>query len=131
MTSQNNVNEANIRIFRKGDKITSISVFMPIWSEESDCGLLNVRLPLLGIDTIAKDEKDAEVAIEEAISSFCLIAEKFGQGIEKELQSLGWVAVDKKTGEPILGYNVADADSLIERLMQTGQQYVNPHLELA
>jgi hypothetical protein len=129
-----NTTEANIKITRNGDKTSSVSVFMPIWNKQSDQGHLLVKLPLLGIETIAKDEKDAEKAIEEAITSFCTIAEKFGQGLEKELMSLGWTAVDGKTGEPVLGYAISDesdADALLERLMQTGENYVNPNLEIA
>lgn len=122
--------EANIKITRSEDKLTSISVFMPIWNKISDHGNLLVQLPLLGIDTIAKDEIDAEKAIEEAIASFCFVAEHFGQGLVKELQALGWIAFDGETGEPLLGYNVSDADAMLERLMQTGENYVNPHLEV-
>ena len=125
-----NTTEANIKITRKGERISSISVFMPIWNKVSDHGNLLVQIPLLGIDTIAKDEMDAEKAIEEAIASFCIVAEKFGQGLEKELQALGWEAIDCETGEPLLGYNVSDTDAMLERLMQTGENYVNPHLEL-
>lgn len=122
--------EANIKITRQGGKVTSISVFMPIWSKSSEKGNLLVNLPLLGIETIAKDEQDSEIAIEEAIQSFCIVAEKFGQGIERELQALGWIPVDGESGEPLLGYSVEDTDELLERLFSTGENYVNPHLEI-
>lgn len=125
-----NTTEANIKITRIGDKITSISVFMPIWNKMSDQGNLLVQLPLLGIETIAKDEIDAEKAIEEAIASFCFVSEHFGQGLEKELQVLGWISIDGETGEPLLGYSVSDTDVMLERLMQTGENYVNSHLEV-
>lgn len=129
-----NTTEANIKITRNGGKIDSISVLMPIWNKQSNQGNLLVKLPLLGIDTIAKDEKDAEKAIEEAIISFCIVSEKFGQGVEKELLSLGWTAINGETGEPVLGYTISDetdADAMLERLMQTGDNYVNQHLEIA
>ncbi|QEC68570.1 hypothetical protein FRZ67_15105 [Panacibacter ginsenosidivorans] len=122
--------EANIKIARHNGIVTSISVFMPIWSKTSDHGKLLIQLPLLGIDTIAKDEADSEIAIKEAIQSFCIVAEKFGQGIEIELQALGWIAVDGESGEPLLGYNVEETDELLERLFHTGENYVNPHLEI-
>ena len=128
-TKQMNHPEANIKIFRSEGK-TFISVFMPVWNKQSDHGNLLVHLPLLGIDTIAKDEKDAEIAINEAIKSFCIVAHKFGQGIEKELQSLGWVRVHSETGEPLLGYNVAQTDEVLDRIFQTGDSFVNPHLEV-
>ncbi len=126
--------EANIKITRINGIIDCISVFMPIWNKISDHENLLVKLPLLGIETIAKNEKDAEKAIEEAIISFCIVSEKFGQGVEKELLSLGWSAIDGDTGEPILGYTISDksdTDAMLERLMQTGDNYVNQHLEIA
>lgn len=126
-----NTTEANIKITRNGDKISSISVFMPIWNKHSDHGNLLVQLPLLGIETMAKDENDAEKAIDEAIVSFCIVSEKFGQGIEKELQALGWIHIHSETCEPVLGYNVSDTDVMLERLMLTGENYINQHLEIA
>jgi hypothetical protein len=126
-----NILEANIKLTRKNHKLVSVSVNMPIWNKHSEYGKLEVILPMLGIKTIAKDENDAEKAIEEAIISFCIVAERFGQGIEKELESLNWIAVDDASGEPILGYNVTDPDSVIERILQTGENYVNPHLAIA
>jgi hypothetical protein len=125
-----NTTEANIKVTRNGNKLTSISVFMPIWNKRSNHDNFLVQLPLLGIETIAKNEIDAEKAIEEAIASFCFVAEKFGQGLEKELEALGWIAIDGETGEPLLGYNVSDTDVMLERLIQTGENYVNPHLEV-
>jgi len=92
-TSNIKTTEANIKITRAGKKLDAISVVMPIWNKQSEQGDLMINLPLLGIETIAKDERDAERAVEEAIISFCLVADKFGQGIEKELQVLGWVTV--------------------------------------
>ena len=89
-----NTIEANIEITRANDKLVSISVSMPVWSKESEFdGNIHVHLPLLDIDTIASDEKDAEFAIKEAIQSFCIASEKFGEGLEKELQALGWKQV--------------------------------------
>lgn len=126
MTTQ----EANIKITRNENKITSISVLMPIWNKESDHGNLLINIPLLGIETIARHENDADKAIEEAIVSFCIVAEKFGQGIEKELQTLGWQKIDSSTGEPEIGYNVSNPDDVLDRLIRTGDNYVNPHLEI-
>jgi hypothetical protein len=123
--------EANIEITRAGDKLVSISVSMPVWSKESKFdGNIHVQLPLLDIDTIASDEKDAEFAIKEAIQSFCIASEKFGEGIEKELQLLGWKRVDQN-GNHVLGFCVSETDDLLDRLLQTGDNYVNPKLEIA
>lgn len=126
-----NTIEANIEITRAGDKLVSISVSMPVWSKESEFDSnIHVQLPLLNIDTIASDEKDAEFAIKEAIQSFCIASEKFGEGLEKELQSLGWKRVDQD-GNHVLGFCVSETDDLLDRLLQTGDSYVNPKLEIA
>jgi hypothetical protein len=122
---------ANIEITRTGNKLVSISVSMPVWSKQSEFdGNIHVKLPLLDIDTIAKNEQDAEFAIKEAIQSFCIASEKFGEGIEKELQALGWKQVDQN-GNHVLGFCVSETDELLERLLQTGDNYVNPKLEIA
>lgn len=126
-----NTIEANIEITRADDKLVSISVSMPVWSKESEFdGNIHVQLPLLNIDTIASDEKDAEFAIKEAIQSFCIASEKFGEGVEKELQALGWKQVDQD-GNHILGFCVSETDELLDRLLQTGDNYINPKLEIA
>lgn len=125
--------EANIRITRRGKMTEAIAVVMPIWNRRSEKGNLLVNLPLLGIETVAKDETDAERAIEEAIISFCLVADKFGQGIEKELQALGWIPVDTENGEPLLGFSLSDSteiELLLEQICHTTEKYVNPHLEI-
>lgn len=126
--------EANIKLSMLNGKVIAISVNMPIWNKVSDHGNLLVSLPFLGIDTIAKDEADSEKAIQEAIVSFCVVSEKFGQGAEKELEALGWIRVDGETGEPLLGYNIStdeDVEGVLERIVNTGENYVNPHLEIA
>ena len=126
-----NTIEANIEITRADDKLVSISVSMPVWSKESEFdGNIHVQLPLLNIDTIASDEKDAEFAIKEAIQSFCIASEKFGEGVEKELQALGWKQVDQD-GNHILGFCVSETAELLDRLLQTGDNYINPKLEIA
>jgi len=127
-----NTTEANIKIHRDDSRVISVSVNIPVWNKESEQGNLLVQIPLLGIETIAKNEEDAETAIKELIASFCIASDRFGQGLEKELEALGWERVDGTTGEPVLGYNVADGpDQVIERLIRTGENYTNPHLEIA
>jgi hypothetical protein len=125
-----NIPEANIEITRKRNKLVSISVSMPIWTKESTCGNINIQIPCLLIETMAKDDKDAEKAIQEAIQSFCKASEEFGQGVEKELQSIGWKHVDQH-GKPVLGYSVSDTNAVINRILETGESYVNPHVDIA
>jgi hypothetical protein len=118
--------EASITITKDEGKITFISVQMPIWTKWNDFGNLSVRIPLLGLETIAKDDNDAEKAIEEAIVSFCVVAEKFGQGIEKELAVLGW----RCAGNDNLAYDINDTDVVLEEIFKTSESYVNPRLKL-
>lgn len=47
---------------------------------------LNINIRSLCIETIAKNELDIDKAIEEAIISFCIISNKFGKGIQKEIE---------------------------------------------
>lgn len=125
------VPDAHFKIIREGNKLISVSVNMPIWSRVSEHGNWIVDIPMLMIDTISNDEKDAEIAVEEAIISFCHVAEKFGQGVERELEVLGWMPVDGESGEPILGYGTSNPDAVLNRILQTGENYVNPHLEIS
>lgn len=125
-----NNSEANIEIIRRSSNEISISVSMPVWTKlsEFDNNIL-VKIPLLNIETIAKNELDSEIAIKEAIQSFCIASEKFGQGIEKELQSLGWQMVDQ-SGTAILGFCVSETEELLDRLLQTGDNYINTELKI-
>ena len=126
-----NTSKANIRVSRNKGKLKSISVLMPVWNKPSASGHVQVHLPLLHIDTVAKDDKDAKKAIEESLVSFCVASEQFGQGVEKELQALGWIEMDSETGEPVLGFNVSDPDAVINKILQTGENYINAHLAIA
>jgi len=120
--------EANIKITREKDKHVSVSVNMPIWNKRTEDGNLKVMIPFLGIDTIASNEADAESAVGEAICSFCIVSDKFGRGIEKELQELGWTLMLDDAGDPVWGYSFTEP--VLDRIVNTGESYVNDHLEL-
>lgn len=47
--------------------------------------MIKIKIPLLQIKTVAKDEEDVKVAIREAIECFVFLAEHFGKGIKEEL----------------------------------------------
>lgn len=129
-----NTTEASIEVTHSKDKkLVSVSVSLPVWIKESEHGNWKVELPLLGIETIAKSELDAETAIDEAITLFCIVAQQFGQGLAKELEALGWHRVDRKNGEPIQGFTLSSdtADALLDRLLQTGESYAKEHIEIA
>lgn len=122
---------SNFKINRTKGGHISISVLMPIWNKQLDSGNLLIHLPLLNIETYAQNELDSVEAIKEAIASFCIVSEKFGQGIENELQSIGWKSINSVSGEIDLGYCASDPDSMLERIMQTGENYITQNLEIA
>lgn len=126
-----NTIDANIEITRHGKTLFSVSVIMPTWNKMEDDNVLSVNIPLLGIKTFAKNEDDAEEAVKEAIQCFCLSAEKFGQGLEKELQTLGWLRSKNEEKHVLLDYSVSDNNYVLEQIMQTGEQHAYADLEIA
>lgn len=121
--------EANIKITRIEDVLSSISLIMPTWKHQEDTSL-SVIIPLFGIKTFAKDLDDADIAINEAIKCFCIASEKFGQGIEKELQTIGWSTVDNN--HSLLNYSIDSNDNIVlEQIMETGDQFAENNLAIA
>lgn len=120
-------NEANIEITRQKGVLSSISISMPIWHKiEDSCKHITIDIPLFGIKTVAEDENDIDKAVDESIKCFCASAEKFGQGLEAELKTLGWKSND--TNNSLLDFN-SDSD-VVEQIMDTGDNYVHADLEL-
>ncbi len=126
------INEANIDILRKDGKLVSAFVSMPIWDKLGMDDFISVNIPLFGIKTFAKDENDADKAIHEALTAFCINAEKFGKGLEEELKSIGWKIIPSKSNENFssMVYSVSNTNSVLDQIMQTGEQ-VSQRLELA
>lgn len=114
---------ANIKISRHGDVLNSITLSMPIWSKVESDESIELNIPLFGIKTFAKDEEDIDSAVEEALKSFCIVAEKFGRGLETELGALGWEFVEEENENSLLDYNPHDA--VLEQMMGTGEEYSN------
>jgi hypothetical protein len=125
-----NIHEANIEIVRHGSQLASISVIMPKWLKAEDNGLMAVNIPFFGLKTVAKNEEDAETAIEEAIKCFCISAEKFGRGIESELTALGWTVEAGEHERTLLTYSIESSNYIVEQVMQTGEQYAHKELEI-
>jgi len=121
--------EANIEITRADHALSSISVIMPTWKHQED-NSLSVNIPLFGIKTFAKDIDDTEAATNEAITCFCIASEKFGQGIEKELEAIGWVSLVNGNNS-ILNYSIESSDIVLEQIMETGDQFAKSNLSIA
>lgn len=126
--------EANIEIKRQDGILSSISVIMPTWNKVDDKGFIGINIPLLGMKTIAKDEVDADAATMELIKCFSIASEKFGQGIEKELETLGWSFVESLEGHSLLTYEIEQNNArniILEQIMETGEQFAKNDLVLA
>lgn len=111
---------ASIEINRTSDHI-SMSVCMPFWVKDSqDPRFSTIIIPLFGLKTYAEanNDEDIKTSIEEAVKCFTISAERFGQGIEKELQVLGWKAMDGSL-------EFMQEDPIIEQIMNTGDTYVD------
>jgi hypothetical protein len=118
------INEANIEINRKNGKLLSVSVAMPIWDKVGDDNFLSVNIPLFGIKTFATNEIDAETAINEVLTAFCINAENFGKGLESELKLIGWSFIEQTSDFTSMSYSVSNSNSVIDQIMQTGKQVV-------
>lgn len=117
-----NNTEFNIQIHRREDKISSVMVEMPVWHKETEDGFLSVNVPLFDIRTYAKDENDADIAVREAIKAFCLNAEDFGQGLEKELMRLGWKVSSNSQEETLMTFS--NSNHIFNTLLSTGDNYI-------
>lgn len=111
---------------------TKVNVTMPIWLRKDSSGKVYITLGLLGgMTTIAKDEKDIDNAMKEAIASFIHAAQKFGKGINEELKSLGWQP--KKTHlrfKSKKSFIPRDNNPMLQGLMRTGVER-NVNLQIA
>jgi len=124
------INEANIDINRIKGKLISVSIAMPIWDKIGIDEFISVNIPLFGIKTFAKNEDDAQIAVKEAITAFCINAEKYGQSLEAQLRIIGWDFISQTEEMTSMSYNVFNTDSVVDQIMQTGEQFAEK-LELA
>lgn len=86
-----NLEEAELEVTRSNNKIVEIKVIMPTWARKDNSGKFYIKMPLLGgIETFCDNELEIQEAVEEAIKGFVLVAEKYGEGLELELKSIGW-----------------------------------------
>lgn len=87
--------EATIEIQRdRHGVLDSVSVVMPIWDKEDSDGSTILHLPFFALKLYAFDDIDANDVINNAIKGFCFNCEKFGLGLESELELMGWTKVD-------------------------------------
>ncbi|MGV9004722.1 hypothetical protein [Flavobacterium sp.] len=118
------ITEANIEIIRQEGKLVSVSVAMPIWDKVGDDNILSVNIPLFGIKTFAENEFDADIAIKEVLTAFCINSEKFGNGLENVLKIIGWSFNERNENFCSMSFSVSNNNSVIDQIMQTGEQVV-------
>lgn len=53
--------------------------------------MIRVIIEPFGIETVARDTADIAVAVREAIVSMIIVAERFGEGFEKEISRCGGI----------------------------------------
>lgn len=84
-------NNLIVEIIRKAGELASVKAIMPTWTRVGRDGQLYAKMPFIGgQETVGVDEQDLETAVNEAFAGFCIVAEKYGLGLEKELVMLGW-----------------------------------------
>lgn len=110
--------EANIKLVKRDNKISSLSVIMPMWQKAEDEAVI-VNIPLFNIKTFARNEEGAIVAIEESLKCFCISAENFGKGVEIELQLLGWQIVSEDDNETLLNFSLQSDSVVLEQIYPT------------
>jgi hypothetical protein len=112
-------NEPIIEVIRNSGKLTSIKVIMPTWNELGEDNKVYTKMPMLGgLVTYSLNELDSDLAVKEAIQCFCSAAEKFGIGLEKELQSLGWKIVSENENHIVL--SIQSEMPVFELMLETG-----------
>jgi hypothetical protein len=114
MTSHSN---PTIEISRENHKLASVKVVMPVWKRNGTDGLTYINMPLLGISTYGKTPEDVDKAIEETITGFCLASDKFGLGLESELEFFGWTKTEFKNSS-VFTLNIQSP--VMDEIMDTG-----------
>jgi hypothetical protein len=118
--------EPIIEINREG-KTLSVKAIIQTWNKfegEHIC----IHIPFLGgIITHAKNEEDAEKAVEEAFYCFVIISEKHGMGIENELSYIGWNRDEVENKNHSI-FTINNLNSAMESMIETGDTRV---LEMA
>lgn len=112
---------ASVGITRIEGKLSEVKVIMPTWNRVGSDGKTYISVPLFGLETFGIDENDCDLALEEAIKCFCLLAEEEGLGLDFELEFMGW-KIDEHSNKSNHIFNVNPTIPAFELMMQTGSQ---------
>ncbi|MBU3664002.1 MAG: hypothetical protein FGM41_12510 [Bacteroidetes bacterium] len=112
--------EASVEISRdESGTLLGLKLFMPVWVAPRLDGTFDVKLPLLAISIDAFSEDDIDVAIKEVTLAFAKSAEKFGNGLEKEIIALGWKHDKGKSHKNL--FSVTSKNLPFPSMIKTGQ----------
>lgn len=114
-------NNPTIEIVRKDHKLISVKAIMPIWTRIGANGVTYIRMPLLGINTYGKGADDIELAINECLHGYLLIAEECGLGLESELEFFGWEKTSMSTVEESSVYTIG-SKPYMGAVIETGEE---------
>ncbi len=110
---------ASLEVVKDGTSF-SINVIMPVWHKEVN-DAVKVEMPLLGLSNYASNENEIQTAVDETVLCFCIAAQKYGKGIDAELNKMGWSNYANST----LEFDAYEENDVMESIMNTGDQYVN------
>lgn len=118
---------ATVHIQRKNGVISSVKIVMPVWiSNSANNSHIDIKIPLLQIDTFVDDESEMDEAINEVVTNFIIFSEKHGGSLENQLELMGW----KKEESSIL--NLDSVGTPFEAIMETGtEKSLQIHLPIA
>lgn len=111
-----NSDNISIELSRVNGILKEVSISNLIWTKQNSFGSTEICLPFLGIYTSSPSENEIDVSIEEAIKGFCIACEKYGKGLESELESIGWINLDSDRHV----FNIAPQTDAFDMVLKTG-----------
>jgi hypothetical protein len=112
---------ATIGIARVNNKLSEVKLIMPTWNRIGSDNKVYINIPFFNIETFGHNDEDADLAIEEAVKCFCLLAEEEGLGLDFELEFMGW-EIQENSNKINHIFNVTPNNPAIESMMRTGSQ---------
>ncbi|MFB9842686.1 hypothetical protein [Mucilaginibacter ginsenosidivorans] len=117
-------NEPTFEIFREDGVLISVKAIIPTWTKQADDGSIEILLPHLGGATIfVESEDDVDKTIDDMFKAFCIMVEKHGNGLEHELEAIGWKSFKKhKVNQSLL--NMLPERPVYDFMINTGSTRV-------
>ena len=114
--------ETKIEIVRQHGELQSVSVLMPTWDKIENDNSISINIPLFGLKSHVFNNMDHSETLSDTVKAFCMAAEKYGNGLESELNILGWEFCDDSSDDNIsMIYPITSRDTVIEQIMSTGE----------